>query len=193
MIINSLKKVKRVLNLLIDEFIQRNSNIIVNLFFLNIWELRKILKKNKGISNSWKLKLYYAYMAKYGSWIGIGAQLSDVPILPHGLFGIFISNNAKIGKNVVIFQHVTIGSNTTIGSRSNGSPVIEDNVYIGCGAKIIGNVHIGRNVRIGANCIVVKDIPSNSIVVLTPPRIIDKREKLDNRFISVSDSHEANH
>ena len=52
----------------------------------------------------------------------------------------FISNSAHIGKNVVIFHQVTIGSVTTAGSKNYGAPTIGDDVYIGCGAKIIGNV-----------------------------------------------------
>jgi serine O-acetyltransferase len=53
-----------------------------------------------------------------------------------------------------------------------GYPVIGDNVYIGPGAKIVGNVHIGNNVAIGANCVVTKDIPDNSVVVGVPGRVI---------------------
>ena len=55
-------------------------------------------------------------------------------------------------------------------------------MYIGAGAKIIGNVKIGNNVRIGANAIVVTDIEDNSVVVLNKPRII-KKKNMDNRFI----------
>ena len=79
-------------------------------------------------------------------------------------------------------QQVTIGSNTTKGSKRNGSPLIEDDVFIGAGAKIIGNVRVGHNSRIGANCVVVKDVPPNSVVVLKNVEIITKSETLDNTW-----------
>lgn len=84
------------------------------------------------------------------------AQFGSKPNLPHGVSGIFISSGSKIGRNAVIFQQVTIGSVTTLDSKSQGSPIIGDNCYIGAGAKIIGNIKIGNNVRIGANCVYTK-------------------------------------
>lgn len=86
-------------------------------------------------------------------------------MFPHNLHGIFISGEAVIGKNVVIFQNVTIGSNTLIDSKGFGAPIIGDNCYIGAGAAIIGKVIVGDNVRIGANMIVYTDVPSNSLVI----------------------------
>lgn len=105
------------------------------------------------------------------------------PILPHGLHGIFISNSAVVGKNVVIFQQVCIGSNMISNSPRKGAPIIGDNVYIGVGAKIIGHVKIGNNSRIGANCIVVKDTPANSVTIIRGVQSIVKHEELNNTFI----------
>lgn len=127
--------------------------------------------------------LYDSYWTKFGSYIGLGAQLDDIPVFPHGPLGIFISNSAHIGKNCVIFQQVTIGSNTLKGSKSNGAPTIGDNVYIGCGAKIIGNVHIGKNARIGANAIVVKDVPANSVTIIRGIETLVRDSDFDNEFI----------
>ena len=98
------------------------------------------------------------------------------------MYGIFISNKAKIGRDCVIFQQVTIGSNTLEDSKHKGYPVIGNNVYIGAGAKIIGNVHIGNNCRIGANAVVVDDVPDNSVVVLERPRIIIRNSVLNNTY-----------
>lgn len=123
------------------------------------------------------------YLEQYGAWIGLGAQIDQPPILPHGLHGIFISNSAKIGKNVVIFHHVTIGSNMLKDSIQKGAPHIDDNVYIGCGAKIIGNIYVGKSARIGAGAIVVKDVPSNSVAV-TKATVCEVRQRhLDNEWI----------
>ena len=96
-----------------------------------------------------------------------------------------MSNNAHSGRGCVIFQHVTIGSNTLKDSKRRGAPYIEENVYIGCGAKIIGDVHVGKNARIGVNCVVVKDVPANSVTVIRCIESIVKNEKLDNEFVPV--------
>lgn len=95
-------------------------------------------------------------MEKHAASISIDAIIASPLILPHGVTGIFITQSANIGKNVVVFQQVTIGANTIKSSKSYGAPTIEDNVYIGAGAKIIGNAYIGHNSRIGANAVVVK-------------------------------------
>ena len=79
---------------------------------------------------------------------------------------------------------MTIGSNTIPGSAGQGFPTLGDNVYIGCGAKIIGNVKIGNNVRIGANCVVTRDVPDNATVVLEKPRVIVRDTPQENRFVS---------
>lgn len=104
--------------------------------------------------------------ATLGTHLGFGAVFKEPPNLPHGLYGIVISHNAKIGSNATIFHQVTIGEG------KGGAPTVGDNVYIGAGAKILGKINIGNNVRIGANCIVVKDIPDNTTVVLKDPVII---------------------
>lgn len=62
--------------------------------------------------------------------------------------------------------------------RTWGAPNIGDDCYIGAGAKIIGNINIGNNVRIGANCVVVEDIPDNCTVVMDKPRIILKERNV---------------
>ena len=59
---------------------------------------------------------------------------------------------------------------------------MEDNVYIGCGAKIIGKVHVGKNARVGANAVVVKDIPANSVTILRNIETIEKGDELDNTW-----------
>ena len=84
--------------------------------------------------------------------------------IQHGFSTIINAN--KIGCNFKVFQQVTIGYN---GSEN---PSIGDNVTVCCGAKVIGGVHIGNNVTIGANAVVVKDIPDNVIVAGVPAKVI---------------------
>ena len=108
---------------------------------------------------------------------------------PHGLYGIFMSQGAKVGKHCIIYQQVTIGSNTIIDSKGAGFPTIGENVFIGAGAKIIGNVKVGDHARIGANCVITKDVPANAVVVPASNRIIQK-EDIKNIFIPVSEFKE---
>ena len=105
----------------------------------------------------------------YGAGIPILPDINRFAT-PHGFYGIFISQRAKVGEGCVIYQQVTIGSNDLHNSR--GAPTIGNNCLIGAGAKIIGNVHVGNNVRIGANALVVDDVPDNCTVVMNKPRVI---------------------
>lgn len=132
-----------------------------------------------------KKNIYYKYLEKRCAFIGLNTHFEGQPTLPHGLHGIHISDKAHIGKSCVIFQSVTIGSNTIKGHPRYGSPHIGDNVMIGAGAKVIGNVVIGNNCRIGANCVVVKDMPENSTAVLGNVRFVVKNESMDNSFHGV--------
>lgn len=102
---------------------------------------------------------------------------------PHELNGIFISAGAVVNDGCTIFHQVTIGSNTLLDSKNPGAPIIGKNVYIGAGAKIIGNIRIGDNVRIGANCVVTRNVPDNATVVLTTPRVIFHDSPRDNTFV----------
>jgi len=84
-----------------------------------------------------------------------------------GHFGnIFISKHAVIGKNLNISHGVTIGMSGK--GEARGVPEIGNNVYIAPGAKVFGKIKIGDNVKIGANAVIYRDIPPNSVVVLKP-------------------------
>lgn len=126
--------------------------------------------------------IFTVYLRGCGSYVGLTAKFHGPPVFPHGILGIFISGDAVVGQEAVIFQHVTIGTNSIPGSKGQGAPKIGRSCYIGAGAKIIGGVTIGDNVRIGANCIVTQDIPDNSVVVAQRALIISRDENLDNRF-----------
>lgn len=74
---------------------------------------------------------------KYASGISVYSTFESLPITPHDIRGIFISANAYIGKECVIFHQVTIGSNTLLDSKKSGTSTIGNNCYIGVGAKKI--------------------------------------------------------
>lgn len=98
--------------------------------------------------------------ATLGTHLGFGASFADIPHLPHGLYGIVVTHNAVMGKNVTIYHQVTIGQG------KDGAPKIGDDVQIGAGAIIIGNVVIGNRVKIGAGCVVTDSIPDGATVVM---------------------------
>ena len=85
---------------------------------------------------------------------------------------IVVSSHAKIGKNCRIHPSSCIGNHM-------GAPIIGDNVYIGPGAKIFGNITIGNNVAIGANAVVNKSVPNNVTVAGAPAKIISHKSSLD--------------
>lgn len=147
-----------------------------------LWILREKIAKNSGILNRFYKWQYRRMLERANAYIPLSAQFADKPCFPHSIFGVFISQGAIIGSGCTIFHQVTIGSNTLKDSQICGSPTIGDNVYIGCGAKIIGGISIGNNVRIGANCVVTENIPDNATVVMQKPRIIVHDVQRDNRF-----------
>lgn len=154
-----------------------NPVFCVKLLYGDFWKLREacIRKRRRFI-----MHLYYAYLEHFGAWIGLGATINTPPQFPHGLHGVFISNTAVIGKNVCIYQQVCIGSNELKDSKGKGAPTIKDNVFIGVGAKIIGNVTIGENSRIGAGCVVAKDTPPNSVTVIIGIKSVVKEYRMNN-------------
>ena len=160
--------------------------VIINGIYGGFWRFRD-RKQRQIIAGGIFRRLYFYYQERYGCYIGENAAIAASPTLPHDMYGIFISNMSRIGKDVVIFQQVTIGSNTMKGHPRAGSPTIGDNVYIGAGAKIIGHVFIGDNCRIGANCVVVKDMAPNTTAVAASTRFIESDRELNNTFISAKE------
>ncbi len=86
--------------------------------------------------------------------------------IQHGFATIITAE--RIGKNAKIFQQVTIGYN------GDKLPILGDNVEVCCGAKVIGGVHVGNNVVVGAQALVIKDVPNNCVVGGVPAKVIKK-------------------
>jgi len=116
------------------------------------------------------------YQTKYSMSLPYEAKVGSGLYLGH-VFSLIVSPKAVIGKNVNLSQGVTIGF-ASRGDRK-GYPTIGDNVYIGPGAVIIGNISVGNNVAIGANCVVTKDVPDNAVVVGIPGKVISHKGSQD--------------
>ena len=100
------------------------------------------------------------------------AQIGNRFFIDHGE-GVVIGETAIIGDDVLIYQQVTLGG--TGKEHGKRHPTIGNNVIIGAGAKILGNITIGDNVRVGAGSVVVDDVPDDSTVVGVPGRVVHQK------------------
>jgi serine O-acetyltransferase len=137
----------------------------------------------------YKMQLFFLarWLSQIGRWVtGIeihpGARIGKRFFIDHGM-GVVIGETSIVGDDVLLYQGVTLGG-TGI-EKGKRHPTIGNNVVIGAGAKVLGNITIGDNSYIGANAVVVKDVPPNSTVVGVPGRIT----KQDGRKIDVSLDH----
>ena len=89
--------------------------------------------------------------------------------------GVVVGETSIIGNNVTLFQGVTLGG--TGKEQGKRHPTIRNNVVIGTGAKVLGNITVGDNSYVGANAVVIKDVPPNSTVVGVPGRITKQEGK----------------
>lgn len=103
-----------------------------------------------------------------------GARIGDGLFIDHGM-GVVIGETSCIGNGVTLYQGVTLGG--TGKEKGKRHPNVGDNVVIGTGAKILGNITIGENSYVGANAVVLHDVPANSTVVGVPGRIAKQEGK----------------
>ena len=110
---------------------------------------------------------------KTGIEIHPGATIGKGLFIDHGI-GVVIGETAEIGENCLIFHGSTLGG---IGGESGKRhPTLGNNVVVGAGAKLLGNITIGDNAKIGANAVVLQDVPAGATAVGVPARIIEKGE-----------------
>ena len=102
------------------------------------------------------------------------AKIGPGFFIDHGM-GVVIGETTEIGENVTLYQGVTLGG--TGKETGKRHPTIGNNVVIGAGAKILGNIRIGNNVKIGANSVVIKDVPDDSTVVGVPGIVVRQKGK----------------
>ena len=112
-----------------------------------------------------------SHLARFFTGIEIhpGAQIGKGVFIDHGM-GVVIGETAIVGDYSLIYQGVTLGG--TGKETGKRHPTLGDNVVVGGGAKVLGNIQIGNNVRIGASSVVLHDVPSNCTVVGIPGRVV---------------------
>jgi serine O-acetyltransferase len=114
---------------------------------------------------------FISHLARFFTGIEIhpGAQIGQGVFIDHGM-GVVIGETAIVGNYALIYQGVTLGgTGKECGKRH---PTLGENVVVGAGAKVLGNLLIGTNVRIGAGSVVLRDVPSDCTVVGVPGRIV---------------------
>jgi serine O-acetyltransferase len=129
----------------------------------------------------WNHSLFLAgrLSSQFARWLtGIeihpGAKVGRRLFIDHGM-GVVIGETAIVGDDVTLYQGVTLGG--TGKEHGKRHPTLEDSVVVGGGAKILGNITIGKNCRIGAGSVVLRNVPDNSTVVGVPGHIVFREGK----------------
>ena len=120
----------------------------------------------------WKyLARLLSYLARIWTAIDIhpGATIGPRFFIDHGS-GVVIGETAEIGKDVTLYHGVTLGG--TSWSQGKRHPTLEDNVVVGAGAKVLGPITIGIGAKVGANSVVVKDVPAHKTIVGIPGKVV---------------------
>jgi serine O-acetyltransferase len=130
---------------------------------------------------------WMSQVVRFGTGIEIhpGAEIGRRLFIDHGS-GVVIGETAVVGNDVTLYQGVTLGG--TGKERGKRHPTIEDDVVIGDGAKVLGNITVGRNCRIGAGSVVLRSVPENSTVVGVPGHIIFR----DGERVVITDPKQIN-
>ncbi len=134
---------------------------------------------------TWKMPIVpraISQLARFLTGIEIhpGAQIGQGLFIDHGM-GVVIGETSIIGNNVLLYQGVTLGG--TGKETGKRHPTLGDNIVVGAGAKILGNIEIGSNSYIGANAVVLNAVPPNTTVVGVPGHVTKQDgEKIDKKL-----------
>lgn len=118
--------------------------------------------------------LRVAQTSLLGVEIGKQVELGRGVYFVHSL-GTVIGGDAQVGQRVRFYGNNTVGT-----AKDNGFPTIEDDVWVGAGARILGPITVGARSRIGANAVVLQDVPPDSVAVGIPARILPRRDAADS-------------
>lgn len=111
-----------------------------------------------------------------------GAKIGKNLFIDHGM-GVVIGETAEIGDNVTIYHGVTLGGISNDAVKRH--PTVGNNVIIGAGAKLLGPIVIGDNSKIGANSVVLDNVPDNSTVVGIPGKVVNTKVESKNKIVYI--------
>jgi serine O-acetyltransferase len=139
-----------------------------------------------------KFRLLAFAIAQFARWMtGIeihpAAKIGPRFFIDHGM-GVVIGETAEIGADVTIYHGVTLGGVSL--EKIKRHPTVEDDVMIGCGAKLLGPITIGKHSTIGANAVVTKDVPPSSVVIGIPGLPINQQKKSNAKRDEVTEAAE---
>ncbi|HCF96203.1 MAG: serine O-acetyltransferase [Verrucomicrobiota bacterium] len=103
-----------------------------------------------------------------------GATIGEGVFIDHGM-GVVIGETAEVGNNVTIYQGVTLGGTGKEAGKRH--PTVEENVVVGAGAKVLGNIRVGHHSMVGAGSVVLKDVPPSCTVVGIPGVVVRQKGK----------------
>ncbi len=137
-----------------------------------------------------RVRFFARWLSQVARWItGVeihpGASLGPGFFIDHGM-GVVIGETAEVGADVTIYHGVTLGGTSL--AKGKRHPTVGDRVVIGAGAKVLGAITIGEDSRIGANAVVVRSVPANSVVVGVPGQIVQR-----SRQHQAADAPDLNH
>jgi serine O-acetyltransferase len=148
----------------------------------------EVLTAYPGLHAIWFYRISHRLWMHHMYWLGrlvshTGRMLSGIEIHPgatigpgffidHGM-GVVIGETAEIRANVTLYHGVTLGG--TSWNKGKRHPTLEDDVVVGAGAKILGPITVGARTRVGANAVVVKNVPPDSVVVGIPGRVTHRK------------------
>ncbi|MDW8323034.1 MAG: serine O-acetyltransferase [Burkholderiales bacterium] len=115
-----------------------------------------------------------------------GARIGRRFFIDHGA-GVVIGETAEIGDDVTLYHGVTLGGTTW--NKGKRHPTLGNGVVVGAGAKVLGAITLGDNVRVGANSVVVKDVPANKTVVGIPGKVVTRLEAVGANSLGINLDH----
>jgi serine O-acetyltransferase len=113
-----------------------------------------------------------------------GATIGRRFFIDHGM-GVVIGETAEIGDDVMLYHGVTLGGRSS--HRAKRHPTVQDGVLIGAGARVLGPIVVGERAQIGANAVVVRDVPADSVVIGVPGRIRRRPDRPDDDALDAVD------
>lgn len=154
---------KGLLKKLLNVYLSPSKNAMI------IYRVAKVLYERKHflLANILRRRL----ILKYGVHLSLKAEIGKGLKIKH-MNGLVIGDGVKVGDNVTVYQQVTLGGKNIGDMEKDNYPIIEDNVIIFSGAKILGKITIGENSIIGANSVVIENVEPNCIYAGVPAKKI---------------------
>jgi len=136
--------------------------------------LTELVARVPGLGRILRRLVWYPTTMLFGCDFGVGVTIGGGLYLPHP-FGIVVNADCKLGRNVTLLQGVTLG---IVDPSQPGCPVLEDGARVSAGAKLLGGITVGRGAVIGANAVVLRDVPGFRVAVGIPARILPEKTAL---------------